>query len=248
MSVKIMGQVWDLQLTAPKLLVMLALSDHADHNGNNVFPSVELVAWKTCYSESQTRRIMKQLENDGLLEAKRRPGKTTLYSIHLERGKLKAKFERSAKGMQNDTPVIAMTPQPSHSYDTPTPVIAMTPESSTEPSNNHHLSPDGETASKKARKPNPNEPIRNALLQCFGLTPETVTKSGDRTYWVATADFAKINFPLERIPEFHKWCVGQGWKSFSVMAMAKNAGEWLVKNGSSIGDDDPYAKLFESME
>lgn len=131
-----MGQVWDLELPAAKLLVLLAMTDHADHNGENIFPSVELVAWKTGYSESQARRIMKSLVKDGILEAQPRPGKTTVYAVHLENGKQKEPFKRLNTGYQNDTPAIAMTPQGLQSYDTPTPAIAMTPEPSLEPSSN----------------------------------------------------------------------------------------------------------------
>lgn len=152
MSVKIMGQVWDLELPAPKLLVLLALSDHADHNGNNVFPSVELVAWKTGYSESQARRIIKSLVKDGILTAQHRPGKTTLYSVHLEKGKQKEPFKRSNTGFQIDTPSTAMTPQGLHSYDTPTPSIAMTPEPSLEPSTKPSISSDDGKASPKPKK------------------------------------------------------------------------------------------------
>lgn len=136
MSVKIMGQVWDLDLPANKLLVLLAMTDHADHNGENIYPSIELVAWKTGYSESQARRVIKSLVKDGILSSQLRPGKTTLYSVHLEKGKLKQPFKRLSTGGQNDTPSIAMTPQGLHSYDTPTPSIAMTPEPSVKPSNN----------------------------------------------------------------------------------------------------------------
>lgn len=129
MSAKILGQVWDLQLPAPKLLILLALADHADHNGNNIFPSIELVAWKTGYSETQARRIIKALVKDGILAATPRPGRTTMYSIHLDRGVKKITLRE--KGCQNDTPAI-LTGLPLD--DTPTPAIQMTPEPSFEPS------------------------------------------------------------------------------------------------------------------
>lgn len=137
MSAKILGQVWDLQLPAPKLLVLLALADHADHNGNNVYPSIELVAWKTGYSESQARRIIKALVKDGLLEATPRAGKTTRYSIHLDQGIKKTPFRD--KGFQDDTP--SKTEGVSLS-DTPTPAIQMTPEPSFEPSRKEERKPD----------------------------------------------------------------------------------------------------------
>lgn len=234
MSIKIMGQVWDLDLPAPKLLVLLAMTDHADHTGSNIYPSVELIAWKTGYSESQARRIIKALVKDGILSSQLRPGKTTLYAVHLEKGKLKEPFKRSNTGGQNDTPSTAMTPQGLHSYDTPGGSTAMTPEPSLEPLINHNhpaqKSAEKIPVEKKSRAPHKNAPWHDALLRCFKLNPQNVTRTADRTYWTAAADFASINFPIERIPEFHRWCINQNWPSFTVMAMAKHAGEWLVKN------------------
>lgn len=86
------------------------------------------------------------------------------------------------------------------------------------------------TPQKKVRPPHKNASWHDALLLCFKLTPDTVTKSADRTYWTAASDFAGINFPVERIPEFYRWCKAQEWPSFTVMAMAKYAGEWLTKH------------------
>lgn len=80
---------------------------------------------------------------------------------------------------------------------------------------------------------NPVAPWHDALLLCFNLKPDTVTKSADRTYWTAASEMAAIKFPVENIPDLYRWCVGQGWKSFSVMAMAKHAGEWLAKKSTT---------------
>src|SRR5690606_6936723 len=131
---------WDLDLPANKLLILLAMTDHADHNGENIYPSIELVAWKTGYSESQARRIIKSLVKDGILTAQVRPGRTSVYTVHLDKGKPKEPFKRSNTGFQIDTPSTAMTPQGLHSYDTPGGSIAMTPEPSLEPSINHFTS------------------------------------------------------------------------------------------------------------
>lgn len=122
MSAKISGQVWDLELSASRRLVLLAMADHADHLGNNVYPSVGLIAWKTGYSEVQTRRIIKSLIEDGLLVIEARPsGRPTRYSVRTEAGTFKAPFvaERH-RPSQNDRPIKMID----------TPIIAMTPESS----------------------------------------------------------------------------------------------------------------------
>lgn len=95
-----LGHVWDLDLPANKLLVLLALADHADHNGENAYPSADLIAWKTGYSERQVRRILQSLVKDEILSHQPRPGKTSVYSIHLDNGKKKPAYTK--KGGQND--------------------------------------------------------------------------------------------------------------------------------------------------
>jgi hypothetical protein len=142
MSAKIMGQVWELDLPANKQIVLLAMADHADHEGENVYPSLGLIAWKTGYSESQTRRIIKALVADGILKEEAAPdGKPKVYSVHLAAGKRKPDYKKTPviamTPLQNDTPSIQMTPQGLHPDDTPTPVIAMTPKPSVKPSSNH---------------------------------------------------------------------------------------------------------------
>src|SRR5262245_17091093 len=95
MSAKVMGQVWDLALPHNKLLVLLAMADHADHEGRNVRPSVELVAWKTGYEERQVRRIIRSLEQDGLLIVVKTGGgrkRPTEYRINLASGVKKSPF------------------------------------------------------------------------------------------------------------------------------------------------------------
>ena len=82
MSVRIMGQVWDLSLPHADKFVLLAMADHADHDGNNVYPSVRTVALKTGYSERQVQRVISSLETAGLLVAvQQRDGAATVYKI-----------------------------------------------------------------------------------------------------------------------------------------------------------------------
>ena len=67
MSVRIMSQVWELKLPHATKFVLLAMADHADHDGNNVYPSVHTIANKTGYSDRQVQRIITSLEDQGLL-------------------------------------------------------------------------------------------------------------------------------------------------------------------------------------
>lgn len=139
MSAKIMGHVWELDLPANKQLVLLAMADHADHEGENIYPSLGLIAWKTGYSESQTRRIIKALVTDGILVEVAAPdGKPKVYRVVLSAGKRKGDYKKTPSTamtpLQDDTPSTAMTGVGLHSYDTPTPSTAMTPKPSIKPS------------------------------------------------------------------------------------------------------------------
>jgi hypothetical protein len=62
-----MGEVWDLDLPFNKAWVLMALADHADHSGCNIYPSVGLVAYKTGYDVRSVRRIIADLRDDGIL-------------------------------------------------------------------------------------------------------------------------------------------------------------------------------------
>jgi len=69
MSVKAMGYVWDLDLPQNEKFVLLAYADHADHDGRNIFPSVQRIADKTGYSKRSVQGITRRLEERGLLIA-----------------------------------------------------------------------------------------------------------------------------------------------------------------------------------
>lgn len=93
MSGKTTGKVWDLELSPPKQIVLLAMADHADHEDGNIYPSVGLIAWKTGYSDRQVRRIMKELELEGLLVPTEKPnGKPINYRIDFSKGKPKPDY------------------------------------------------------------------------------------------------------------------------------------------------------------
>lgn len=119
MSVKIMGQVWEKDLPQNKAWVLMAYADHADHDGNNAFPAIDLIAWKTNYKPRQVRRIVAELRNDMILVPQgHTPGGVVIYSIRLGHVRDKAPMvkmpphrpkgtmEMTARerGCKNDTP------------------------------------------------------------------------------------------------------------------------------------------------
>lgn len=72
MSAKIMGQVWDYVLTHNQQAILLALADHAEHDGTSIRPSVARIMWKTSLSESTIRRALRELRDSGVLVVTRK--------------------------------------------------------------------------------------------------------------------------------------------------------------------------------
>jgi len=175
-----MGHVWELVLPANQTLVLLALADHADHEGNNVFPSIGLIAWKTGYSERQVQRIVKQLVKDKILVETKRPGFTTLYKIDLTAGVKKELYNPR----QDVTPDTAMSPHPRHNDVTPTPDTAMSPEPSVDPSLNREGAPKVEMPS------HPSKEVGTAIFD--GKAPEPLTPSAARPPSPLPLNYARL--------------------------------------------------------
>jgi DnaD/phage-associated family protein len=73
MSALVMGLVWELQESPDfgraEKFVLMAYADHADSNGKNIYPSINLVMKKTFYEERNVQKITRTLEKIGYLVA-----------------------------------------------------------------------------------------------------------------------------------------------------------------------------------
>ncbi len=101
MSGKASGRVWDMDLPNAEMLVLQAMADHADHQGRNIYPGTELVAWKTGYSERQVIRIIDDLTQKGILVVTHHGGgrgHPTRYAIDFAAAPYKAPFRPQKKG------------------------------------------------------------------------------------------------------------------------------------------------------
>lgn len=88
MSVKTMGQVWELNIPSTKKFILLAMADHADHNGGNIYPSLGLVAKKTGCSERHVKRVVAEYRKDKVLIVTAKPaGKPIKYRVDIEAAK-----------------------------------------------------------------------------------------------------------------------------------------------------------------
>lgn len=120
MSVHAMARAFDLDLRPTELLVLLAMVDHADKEGKNIFPAMALICQKTGLSEDTITRSRKKLVKAGILEvAAWRPGRSTIYRMNLMAGKLRNPpqiaegliSEPTANCGGSNPPQIAETPQ-----------------------------------------------------------------------------------------------------------------------------------------
>lgn len=69
MSIKVMNAVWAYaDCKGSELLILLALADFADDNGENIYPSMQTLAHKSRMSDKQARRVVQNLVKLGLIE------------------------------------------------------------------------------------------------------------------------------------------------------------------------------------
>ena len=68
MSVKAMAIVWEADLPRAEKFVLLAMADHADQNGKNIYPALSTIAWKTGYTYRAVVDIVGRLREMGVLE------------------------------------------------------------------------------------------------------------------------------------------------------------------------------------
>jgi hypothetical protein len=81
MSIRVMSQVWDLALPAFEKLVLLALADCANDEGE-CWPSVSTLKRKTGAGERTIQRSIRALETLGIVERVETYGKSNRYWIH----------------------------------------------------------------------------------------------------------------------------------------------------------------------
>lgn len=132
-SIKLMVQVWELDLSHQQQSVLLALADHADDEGRRCFPSVGRVSWKTGYSIRTVQRTLGELKRAGLIDPVAHEhggrGYAAEYAIHVRKGVKKSPFVSGQKGDSKRERV----PSPARKG-----VGATSPQPSSYPPTNHH--------------------------------------------------------------------------------------------------------------
>lgn len=81
MSIRVMGQCWELQVSAPQKAVLMSLADQANDHGV-CWPSIRCIVIRTCLSRRTVIRAVADLEAQGYLSCRHEQGRVTKYTIH----------------------------------------------------------------------------------------------------------------------------------------------------------------------
>lgn len=257
MSGKISGKVWDLDLPHAEMLVLLAMADHADHEGNNVYPSIGLIAWKTGYSERQVMRIQQKLRDEGLLVAVReRQGFVTVYRINTNAGKPKPEYAPLTKRHPRQNVTGDKVTDEGSQNVRGTPDIAMSDETSVKPS----IKRQGKRATADAadapaeqsddyRQPTapeqpspiadklhsrqvaPHQSIIDAYAAELGYKLRSGGKEAGAAKWLANNEYTP-----EQVVSCYRSLKSDPWwtdKHLSLQTIANQIGAWITKGASS---------------
>jgi len=246
MSWKISGLVWELDLTHSQQSVLLAVADHAKHDGSDVFPSVARIAWKTGYSDRQVRRTMKDLRELGILilikEANRyRPRE---YKIDISAGKKKDLFrgdKMSGLVDEEDVP-------PTYRAD-----MGVIPEGP-------GLTPCQVRGDTGVRSGVTRESARGdiamsprTIIKDHLKTNESVELSLSQDDWVKALIVIKQDYYRNRPGNFNRYWNVTGYAGrhdgkFRVICMGPDQRQWLEEHGKSIAENVLVGILGERVE
>lgn len=86
MSVKQMSMVWESDIDGADKLLLLAMADFANDEGQQIFPSVRRLTYKTGQSERSIQRRLSEYRAAGVLEVLNAGvgrGNSTVYALHI---------------------------------------------------------------------------------------------------------------------------------------------------------------------
>ena len=193
MSVKVMSWVWEQDLPTTKKMLLLAIADHADDEGNNAWPSKARLAKKVGVETNRIRTLLRELEIDGWLKTHKQRGGTlntptdrrpNLYSIIMERG------------LPHDAP-LATTSERGLPHDAPRGLPHDAPRGLPhEPLTISNTSNTSFGSQKRTRKP---DTIFDAVVSVCGLDPTVMTSSARGAVNKAVKELRDVEATAETI-------------------------------------------------
>lgn len=215
MSVRIMADVWDLDLPRDEKIVLLAFADHANDEGA-CYPSIERIAHKCGYSHRSVQRKIKGLEGRHLLLCDEVGGgrRTSQYRVDVSRG-----VKLSPLKPRGVTRVTAEVTELCHRRDD----TAVSPKPSTQPST--EPSPQSVPANGSTAQPTPGGEYTPKFCALWGAHPHGGKRSAWKAYIKAVpvkVRFAVISSSLEsyhaslrdgfRGANLSTWINGEQWE------------------------------------
>lgn len=210
-----MTQAWKTQLPPGQKMVLLALCDHANDQGQQCFPSVETLAAKCSMSERSVFSHLSELEKLGVIQRINRRGRSTNYQINV------CKFCTPANSAPlqplHTTPATFAPPPLQPLHITPATVAPITiNEPSKEPSGNRQKKRVGDTTTFV-----PPEWIPQDLWNTWHSTPKR-----------KHANFSQKTLAIKKLSEWRD--LGLDWNgALESAAMAGWAGLYAPKNESN---------------
>jgi hypothetical protein len=201
MSIKIMSQVWEsATVGGSELLVLLALADYSNDEGESIYPSMKSLSKKARLSEDQTRRIIRKLIEEGMVVLVEQGGwrngrnRSNEYKLVLDARGVPA----NCKG---GTRVDARGGTGAHARTVPAPMQE-------DPSYNHHIQPPLESV---ASQPTPQQELFGAVCEAAGWDYKTLTEKDKGRVALACGALSKAGYSIE---DLRQWMVEVWFKDW----------------------------------
>lgn len=174
-------------LTASEKLVLFCIASHADMNGGNCFPTINMLAKESFQSERNVRRMIQSLEGKGLIKTTR--GRYGLFftlqlDVFLSSDRTNATLQighgvradrtNTTSPINKEQPTEQLTEQPTSSFSS---AIASEKEGGNAQTRDPHPKPES-TAAKKvqdSRKPAPKKQNPDTRILTIADKPDDAT-------------------------------------------------------------------------
>jgi len=213
MSVKVQSMVWDADIEHNQKFVLIALADQANDFGKECWPSIMRLADKCNLSERAVQTNLKRLEEAGIISRNMRTGRSTYFTIYLD--KLIELQKPSRDGYRIISPKsgvkVIHNPAESAPRQNDTPQNLHPAESAPHPANPDSVETPAESAPPPRRICTHNHPFnhplssttsedslssktQNSRFEEISQFVKTMEEGRGKTLKITSADTAKINY------------------------------------------------------